>query len=82
VRAGQLALEEKDGVYPFAEVNSAAAAEHEILTVCSASPAGQAQGKLVITHADGTWRVQGTQGGLAVNVSLQAAGNAAPVVTV
>jgi hypothetical protein len=82
VRAGQLKLEQKDGIYPFAEVASAEAAEHEILTVCSARPAGAEHGKLAITAAAGGWRVQGTHGGRAVNVSLAAAGKAAPVVTV
>ena len=81
VRAGRLALEEKDGIYPFAEVASSAATEHEILTVCTARPAGQAHGKLRLTQKAGQWRVQGTHGGRKVNVTLTTAGNAAPVVT-
>ena len=83
VRAGRLGLEEKDGIYPFAEVASPEAEEHEILTVCTARPAGEAHGNLRISRKAGQWRVQGTHGGLKVNVRISpAAGNAAPVVTV
>ena len=83
VRAGKLALEEASGMYQFAEVASPEAGEHEILTVCSARPAGSAHGKLRISHQAGQWRVSGTHGGLKVNVRLTpGAGNAAPAVTV
>jgi hypothetical protein len=83
-RAGRLALEEKDGIYPFAEVASAAANEHEIVTVCTARPAGEEHGTLTVERAasgDG-WQVSGTHGGRVVKVTLRAQGNAAPVVTV
>ncbi|MDI1251260.1 MAG: heparinase II/III family protein [Lacunisphaera sp.] len=43
VRLGQLPLAEKDGSQPFAEVESAAAADHEILTVCTALPVNPAE---------------------------------------
>ena len=82
VRAGRLPLEEKDGLQEFAEVESAAAGEHEILTVCSARPAGGAHGNLAITREAGRWHVQGKHDGLAVNLTLAASGDAAPVVTV
>jgi hypothetical protein len=82
VRADLLPLEEKVGIFPFAEIHAAAAAEHEILTVCSACPTGETHGTLTLTQAGGTWRVQGTHGGRKVDVSLTAAGNAAPTVQV
>ena len=81
-RAGKLALEEETGMYPFAEVASPDGAEHEILTVCTARPEGQAHGKLKITRQAGGWRVTGTHDGLKVNVRITAAGNAAPAIIV
>lgn len=81
VRTGRLALEEKDGIYPFAEVVSAAANEHEIVTVCTARPAGEDHGELKVERDADGWRVSGTHGGRAVKVALRAQGNAAPVVT-
>jgi hypothetical protein len=82
VRAGKLPLEEKDGEQQFAEVVSAEAAEHEILTVCSARPAGEPHGNLTLAREDGVWRVQGSHGGQRVNLALVPAGNAAPAITV
>jgi hypothetical protein len=82
VIASKLNLEEKDGIYPFAEVGSPEAAEHEILTVCSAQPKGGTHGKLEITSSAGQWRVQGTHGGLAIDVSLAATASGAPVIKI
>ncbi|MBS0664260.1 MAG: heparinase II/III family protein [Verrucomicrobia bacterium] len=82
VRTGRLNLEEKDGVYPFAEIESPAATEHEIVTVCSARPSGSEHGTLTISGAPGAWRIEGTHGGQAIKVSITSAGDAAPVVTV
>ena len=82
VRTSRLNLEEKDGVYPFAEIESPAATEHEIVTVCSARPAGAEHGTLTISGAPGAWRIEGTHGGKAIKVSITTAGDAAPVVTV
>lgn len=82
LRAGLLALEEQTRMYQFAEAASPEAIEHEILTVCTARPAGKAHGKLRISQTAGEWRVQGTHGGLKVNVRISvAAGSAAPAVT-
>jgi len=82
VRIGRLALEDKDGIQPFAEVGSAAALEHEILTVCSARPAGEAHGRLQISREGGSWQVTGTQAGRSLAVTLTpSAGEAAPQVT-
>jgi hypothetical protein len=83
VRAGKLALEEQTGMYQFAEVASPEGGEHEILTVCTAAPAGQAHGKLRISQQAGGWRVSGTHGGRKVKVRIvSAAGNATPAITV
>ena len=82
VRTDRLKLEEKDGVYPFAEIVSAAATDHEILTVCSARPVGAEHGMLALTKESGEWRVRGTHAGQAVRLALTAGGAGAPTVTV
>ncbi len=81
VHASQLPFEAKDGEQQFAEVDSTAAAEHEILTVCSARPEKEPHGKLTITREGGGWRVQGTHGAQKIKVTLTATGDAAPVIT-
>ncbi len=80
VRVGKLALEEKDGIYPFAEIESAAASEHEILTVCTARPTGLVHGQLAINRDGSSWEVRGEHNGFAINLSLQAEGAAFPLV--
>ena len=83
LRAGHLALEEQTGMYQFAEVVSPEAIEHEILTVCTARPAGKTHGKLRITQLVREWRVQGTHDGRKIDVRLTTpAGSGAPTVTV
>lgn len=82
VRSSRLPLEPKDGDQQFAEVESAAAAEHEIITVCTASPKGAAHGTLAITREGAAWRVQGTHGGQTVNLTITPADSGRPAVTV
>ena len=67
-------MEEKDGIYPFAEIESAAATEHEILTVCTARPAGEAHGKLQLSHSGGEWHIHGTHGECDVEMRIVANG--------
>jgi hypothetical protein len=81
VRTGRLPFEAKDGEQQFAEVVSPAAGEHEILTVCSARPEGLAHGRLQLDRTAGGWRVHGVHADQTVNVTLAAAGDAAPVIT-
>lgn len=81
VQAGKLPLEPKDGEQQFAEVVSPAAGEHEMLTVCTARPAGSAHGALELLRADGGWRVRGLHAAQLVDVTLRAAGDAAPAIT-
>jgi hypothetical protein len=57
LRAGRLPLEPKDGEQQFAEVVSADAVTHEILTVCQAAPAGRAQVPCSIFREGFGWRV-------------------------
>ncbi len=70
VATGKLALPEASGVYPFAEIQSAPAREHMLLTVCSTAPQGESHGELSVTHDAGTWRVTGMHRGQAVKVAI------------
>ncbi len=77
---GKLALPEGSGVYPFAEIRSAAALEHSLLTVCTAAPEGEGHGNLHVTSGSGAWDITGTHRGQNVVVRLIAAGKGAPVI--
>jgi hypothetical protein len=76
VRPDKLPLAEKDGSQPYAEVESAAASEHEILTVCSARPKGEAHGELRLAREGAIWRVSGTHASQKIAVTIN---SAAPV---
>jgi hypothetical protein len=82
VRLGKLPLDEKDGSQPFAEIESAAATDHEILTVCTARPTDGTHGALALTRDGAVWRVQGTHNGTAVNASLTSSASGPPLVKV
>jgi len=81
VRLAKLPLAEKDGSQPYAEIESAAAPAHEILTVCSAAPTGEPHGDLSLTRSGALWHVQGTHHGQTINVTLNTAGSL-PVITI
>lgn len=80
VRLGKLPLAEKDGSQPYAEVESADATAHEILTVCSARPSGAAHGDLRLSREGSTWRVVGTHASQRIDLSLNST-DAIPVLT-
>ncbi len=71
-RAGKLNLPKSEGLYPFAEVESAAAKEHTILTVTTTAPREITHGKLAVTKTDDGWRITGEHRGRALHVELQA----------
>lgn len=75
---GRLDLPPEDGIHPFAEVATAAAGTHEVLTVCSAAPAGEAHGQLRVRREGESWIVAGSHRGLAVNVTLRAPAGGLP----
>ncbi len=77
----KLPLPESVGVFPYVEVVSASATDHEVLTACTTAPAGGAHGKLVVTRTESGWRVSGAHSGQKVDVTLQTAGNV-PTLTI
>ncbi|MCF7689817.1 MAG: heparinase II/III-family protein [Cephaloticoccus sp.] len=81
LRADRLPLEPQDGEQQFAEVVSAAATEHAILTVCTARPTGKDHGRLkIVVETDG-WRVTGEHDGQEVRVFVRCTGTTLPVIT-
>ncbi|HND63045.1 MAG TPA: heparinase II/III family protein, partial [Opitutaceae bacterium] len=68
VRTGQLDLPAEEGVYPFAEAESAAAKEHTVLTVSAARAQGGRAAELTVARAGAGWRVTGTQEGRPIEV--------------
>jgi hypothetical protein len=70
VRAGNLELPEAEGVHPFGEVESAAALDHEFITVSAAAPTGSSPGALVTERTSKGWRVSGTHLGRSIKVTL------------
>jgi len=75
---GKLALPETGGVYPFAELRSAATREHTLLTICTSARKGEVHGDLRVSHDAGVWQVTGTHRGQAVKVKLTATGRGVP----
>ncbi len=76
--AGQLPLPEAGGRYPFAEVTSAPALTHTLLTVCTAAPHGAAHGRLALNRTAQGWRIHGTHRALTLDLHLEFAANAFP----
>lgn len=89
VRTGRMEFPANPGPYQtsaasvqeFAEIESAAAKTHTVLTVAAATPGGAAA-KLTVTAEAGGWRVEGTHGGRAVRVRIALHEGALPEVSV
>ena len=79
--AGRLPMPETAGIYPFAEIVSAGATDHEIVTACTTAPAGGSHGALTVAPAPAGWRITGTHAGRKLDVTVQTAG-AVPVVVI
>ncbi|MCB1104767.1 MAG: heparinase II/III family protein [Opitutaceae bacterium] len=75
-----LPLPADEGVYPFAEVVSAAAQSHRLLTVCSATPTGDVHADWKITREPDGWLVTGTHRERAVTALIHSRPHGAPVV--
>ena len=81
VTADRLPLPAEGGSYPFATVTSAPAAEHCLLTVCTAVPAGESHGTIAVETSGETWQVTGTHRGRSLRVTIKPVANGAPIVT-
>lgn len=81
-RTGRLPTPDTDGIFPYAEMESAAATEHVLLTVCTAAPAGTGHGALSLRREGDRWLVTGRHRNLAVNVTLTVPSAGLPAVAV
>ncbi len=81
-RPGRLPTPDADGIFPFAEVESAAATSHVLLTACTAAPRGSDHGTLALRRDADRWFVIGSHRGKAVNVTLNVPATGLPVITV
>lgn len=74
VSTKQLDLPATEGVYPFAEIESASGNQHEWITVCTTAPAGDAHGQITVTREGSEWHALGEHRGRKVDVRLRTDG--------
>jgi hypothetical protein len=75
---GRLALPEAEGIFPYAQVSSASALRHEILTVVSTGPSRTAAANLAVTREADGWSVAGEYRGQRYAARLRVADGKAP----
>lgn len=78
---GKLALPEDEGIFPYVQVVSEAAAEHALLTATTTAPTGEAHGALATSYKNGVWTVSGTHRGRSLHASLALDASGWPVVS-
>ncbi len=77
---GRLDLPESGGIYPFAEVTSTSATNHEVLTACTMGPAGEAHGTLTVTRDGATWRITGKHRSQKIDATIKSS-DTVPTIT-
>ncbi len=82
IMAGRIDLPPEEPEHPMIEVESASATDHAVLTVCAAQKTGEEIDRLQAIRDGDTWRVTGEHNGIAIDVEIEASGDAAPLVTV
>jgi hypothetical protein len=70
VRTGNLDIPPDKGVFPYAEVESAPALEHLILTLCEAHAAGGDGASLHAVREGDVWHITGERGGSPVVITI------------
>ncbi len=80
VTAGRLEIPDAGDQYPFAEIASAAAMEHRILTVCTAAPAGTDHGDVTLAAAGELWQVSGSHLGRKISLQIGLAADGSTLV--
>lgn len=74
-----LPLPADGGSYPFAEIVSAPANSHLLLSVCTVSPAGEDHGPMNLQRTATGWQITGLHRGLKVGLSIDFSGSKPPV---
>ena len=80
VHSGTLPVPEANGIHPYVEVNSEAAIEHLVLTVCTAQETGKNHGQLTVTRKGNVWTIAGKHNALALNVRIDVSNDLPDVV--
>jgi hypothetical protein len=75
VNARRLEIPDAGDQFPFAEIASAPATEHRLLTVCTAAPAGADHGEITLTADGETWQVRGPHLGREISLQIGSAAN-------
>lgn len=81
VTTDQLAIPADGGIYPYAEISSAPATQHLLITVCTAAPTGSAHGPIGIVAEGNGRRISGTHMNQSISVHLAPKDHGAPVIT-
>ena len=82
VKTGQLGLPADDGVFPYAEVESAAATEHSVLTVATAQKTGDKPGSLTVVREGTGWWIHGAHLGRKIDARLVLDAKGLPAVAI
>ncbi len=81
VKTGALDLPAEEGVFPYVEVESAAANEHAVLTLASAQAGAGLHGPLAAVREGEGWRIHGAHNGRKWDVRLAPGPDGIPAVT-
>ncbi len=81
VATGRVAIAEAEGLFPFAEISTAPALRHVLLTACTAAPAGGTHGTITLSQRENVWQVRGSHGTQTILVTLSAGGDGPPEIT-
>ena len=71
VAPGRLALPESEGVFPYVQVESAAAVRHRVLTATTVAPTGSGHGDLALEPLADGWRITGQHRGRTIRATLE-----------
>lgn len=82
VAPGRLALPEAEGIFPFVQVESAAATRHTLLTATTVAPTGATHGDLALAPISGGWQITGQHRGRTIRATLALGADGLPRLTV
>src|SRR5690606_13855302 len=81
VRQDRFDLDVSKGIHEFAEIESAPALEHSLVTVSTAVPTGGLHGTLNATRDGAVWRISGSHRDRPIDVTIDAS-HRVPVVSI
>ncbi len=81
IAAGRLALPESEGIFPYVQVESAAAVRHTILTATTVAPADAPHGELAVAASAAGWQITGQHRGRTYRATLAVGADGLPRLT-